>query len=952
MSVRRELRRLVGTESERNLDRYGWIVGFLVVYAVLLRDVTLGRPYAFGDFPPYLGRDALATFASTWHFEMLGFPHHYTTIAGYVGAVTTVGGAIAGQLGLDPQTGQILAQNLLYLSLIPAGFATFAVFAGRFVDDPAARFVAAGVYAVNPVTIGEFVNGGANEFLAFVGAPLVLHYLWEVGETDDWLPALLAGAVFGATAVVPWTAFWLVAPFATYLVVRYRHDLTVLGKFVAAGILGILLALPSVFYIVERAAGLDATAMMFEHVSWNYQAATIPALLRLAGNHGSYAMTQLGYNSEPAMLVGLVIPAVGLFAATKRRLGFCFPIVAVLVGFMALTRLEVTYPLFQAVPLLWTVRNPAKLQFPLLLALSLLFAGGLDTILARVGTMADGTVLRGSGPTVSGRGLGNMRGPIVGERLLRMVVLGLVVLTLISYAAPAGGGALGLTETRGDEHYVASDYQTVADRIDGRALWIPYSYTTQLRLRTAYPNHVGVQSGAFETGKPNAEYVRRLFADVAAGESIRNRLATLGVQYVVVDHTEQRRYPAAEGQPRVAIRHGAPWLFGDPGTFADRLAATEGYTRAFSTERFTVYRVSGVSERQRIEEYQGLHRTYYPTATNPEPVSSSLLTNGDFDDGLAGWWRWTGTNRTQTTVTDTAEGRAALLVTESGETYPIAQQATVRDRYPYRLKVDAVGAGTVNLYWYNGTKAAANRTAIDRFALDSLPRTVQAKGDRVSIRIRPNGDRLVVREASLRRTTYPASTGLAHNTAGIPGAVVDGRTSDVESGAVVAVNLNASRRERVDPDVRVRDAETVVDGELVFDDRYRQGVAVRLPDGERPAAIPDNATLVTYETPRGPVLDYWVVGSFDRTQVTLLDTSYDERWTAGPGAEQFAAFGWANGFTNAEPADVRFTGGDTRRWLLRVWVGLWLVTLVGLAGLWLQRRRAKRTQSNHLLSHD
>ena len=950
MSVRRGLRRLVGTQGESNLARYAWIAGFLVVYAVLVRGVTLGQPYAFGDFPAYLGRDALDTFASTWHFEMLGFPHYYTTISGYVGAVTTVGGAVAGLLGFDVATGQALAQNLLFLSLVPAGFATFAVFVGRFVDDPAARFVAAGVYAVNPITIGEFVNGGANEFLAFVGGPLVLHYLWKTGDTDEWLPALLAGVVFGATAVVPWTAFWIVAPFATYLVVRYRGEPTVLAKFAAAGVVGVLLALPSVFYILERAAGLDATAMMFANVEWNYQAATIPALVRLAGNHGSYAMTQLGYNTEPAMFVGLVIPAVGLFAATKRRLSFCFPIAAALIGFMALTRLEVTYPLFRAVPLLWSVRNPAKLQYPLLLALSLLFAGGLDAILARAGTAVDRTGYRGSGPLVSRSdgGLGTLRQSVGGERLLRVAIIGLVVLSLVSYTAPAGGG-LGVTETRGDEYYVPTEYQEVADHLDGRTLWAPYSYTTQLRLREAYPNHVGVQSGALETGKPNAGYVRGLFAEFAAGESIRSRLDALGVQYVVIDHAEQRRYPATEGEPRMTIRHGAPWLFGDPATFADRLAAAEGYTETYSTERFTVYRVAGVSDRNRTEQYEGLHRTFDPTAADTDPVGPSLLTNGDFENGFDGWWRWTGTNGTQTTITDTATGQAALLVTESGDTYPIAQQATVRDRYPYRLAVDADGAGMVNLFWYEGAKSDANRTAIDRYALESFPRTLRAKGDRVSVRINPSDDRLLVRDVSLRRTTYPATTDLAGNTAGIPGAVVDGRTTDAESGSVVAVNLNASRRADLDPNVRLRDAETTLDGELVFDDRYRQGVAVRLPDGERPAAVPDNATLVTDETPRGPVLDYWVVGSFDRTPVTVLDTSYDERWTAGTDAEQFAAAGWANGFTNADPADVRFTGGDTRTWLLRAWVGLWLVTLVAIAGLWLQRRRANRRQPENLL---
>jgi hypothetical protein len=186
----------------------------------------------------------------------------------------------------------------------------------------------------------------------------------------------------------------------------------------------------------------------------------------------------------------------------------------------------------------------------------------------------------------------------------------------------------------------------------------------------------------------------------------------------------------------------------------------------------------------------------------------------------------------------------------------------------------------------------------------------------------------------VQRTTYPTRTGFGANTADVPGVVVDGRSSDLRVGSVVGVNLDDEQAEAVNASVTVTDAETVLGGELVFGDRYRQGVAVRV-DEERPREVPAAADVVSYDTPDGTVVDYWVVGDFDRTPVTVLDTSYDERWQAPPGAEHFRAYGWANGFTAAAPDEVEWTGGtEARRAVLGVWVALWVLTLLALVVPW------------------
>ncbi|MFC7097675.1 hypothetical protein [Halobaculum marinum] len=896
----------------------GGVGAFLLAYALLLRGIELGRLYAFGDFVPYYGSRAFAKFLGTWHDGGLGFPYVYNVMPAYLGTVTAVGGA--------------LGQNLFYLALVPAGFATFLVFARRFVERPVPRYLAAGVYAINPVTIGEFVNGGVSTLIGFVGFPLIVHYLYRIDEEDAWRPAALVGVVFGATAIVPWLVFWMIGPFAAYFAYRSRRDPRKFAKFVAGGTLGVVLSLPNVHHIVQRAAGFgDGDGVLWTTLQWNYEQADPLAVVRLAGNHGMLAMNQLGYNTDPTMVVGLVVPAVALFAYERDRLRLYYAIAVGCVGFVVLTGLGLTYPLFETVPLFWSVRNPAKLQYPLLLSLSLLFGAGLET------------VLHGARGAVTGLDIDAHRGRASDARdpLLRGVVVGLVVLSLVAYAAPAAG-AYGLEGVRGDDYAVPAEYDAVADEVDGRALWVPYGYTTQLRLRETHPNHVGIKSGGVVQGIPNVDYVTRLFEDVAAGEPVHQRLRDLGVEYVVVESDPPGDYGA--GAPRVQSKWGAPWLFGDPATLNERFATSDAYERAFSADGFTVYRVTGVPDRDRVVRNEGLHAVVYPEETDTEVVGDNLLANPSFDDGTGGWWTPPNESGRTTTYVETADGGAVeLRVSGDTQPLPVAQATATRDDYPYRVNVDATGDGVATLYWYEGEKSPDSLVSREVVPLSAFPKSVTAKGDTLSIRIKPNASsEVVVREVTVARSSYPAATEFTAASGGVPGVVVDGRDDPPGNATVVAANLGPEAASDAGADVRIVDAETVLDGDLAFDDDYRQGAGVLLADGEHPDAVPDDARLVTHETEAGTVLDYWVVGSFDDTPVTTVRTSYAAGWSGSPDAEHFRAQGWANGFTDTTPDEVSWTGGGLRGLVVRVWLGAWAVTLLVLAGPPVARRLRER----------
>lgn len=901
------------------------VLAFLAVYAYLLRDVRVGRLYAFGDFAPFFGYRALAKFAAVWHDGGLGYSYVFHALPAYLGGATVAGG--------------VLAQNLLYLSLLPLGFLGFVVFARRFVPSLPARYLAAGLYAVNPVTIGEFVNGGITALIGFAGLPFVLHYLWRVVERDTWRASLLAGAWYGATAIIPWLAFWMVAPFACHLLGRARRSASRVSKLVASGVLGVALTLPSLHYIAQRAGQFDiGRRVLVGTMRWNYADADPLPVLRLAGNRGTWAMNALGYNADGAFLVGLVIPAVALVPVRRDRLRVFYAVAGGAAAFMVATKYGLTDPLFDAVPPLWSLRNPVKLQYPLLLATSVLFGAGAETLLRR---------LAGVGRTSP---LGD---PFPSSRRKYAVAAAVTLVlgaALFAYALPASG-AMGLEAVRGDEYYVPAEQERVAERLDGRAIWVPYGYTTQLQLRHTSPNHVGIRSGGILQGIQNAGYVADLFAQFARDPaSVRNQLSSLDARYVVVSHDPPNRVD--DGPPRYSQKWGAPWLVGDPGAWEERLADSAAFERAFETSNYAVFRVHGVDADPETGTASGLHTVYYPTDRSAStPVGDSLLTNAEFADGLTGWWA--GGANTEYAAVESDDGDGAVRLRRvATPVHPVAQRVPVEAGLPYHVSVDSRDPVGVLLVWYDGRKSPENVTARQQYASADLPAVVRARGTTLSVRVRPAGGSATLDAVDVRRATYPVETGYVANTEGVPGVTVDGRARETDLGTTVAVNLGAAAAERVGADVRIVDAETALNatatGRLVLNDTYRQGAGVAVADGEVADLVPAGARPVTREEPNanGTVLDYWVVGEFDHRRVTVHRTSYDPRWRADSAAVHFRADGWANGYVGGtdDVGEIRWTGRafldrPVRWWVVRTWLGLWAITLVAVAAVHARRPR-------------
>jgi hypothetical protein len=685
--------------------------------------------------------------------------------------------------------------------------------------------------------------------------------------------------------------------------------------------------LPSLHHVLQRAGQFDTSGGSLSNtLFWNYQDATLLPVLRLAGNNGTLAMNILGYNQVDGHLAGLVVPLVALVAWHRRDLHPFFAVAAGTAGFILATGAGLTWGLFDPIPILYSVRNPVKLQAPMTLAVAVLFGAGVGTLLAVVPR-----VLR---RTATYRELPDD----VRRQAVRVAVVGLVVVSLVAYAAPASG-ALGLEQVRGDSYYVNDGQVAVADRLDGRVLWVPYGYTTQLRLRHVYPDHVGIKSGGAFHGIQNREHVEQFFEDfVEDPASTRSQLTSMGVRYVVVSRDAPRR--DANGHPRVIRLWGTPWLKGNPVAYEADLRTSSVFRQAFETDdgAYAVYEVVGVNETQRVERVEGVHTLYYPRSTDGVEYEANLLSNPDFDDGLRDWWH----NGTDTEYAIVDDG--VRLRTIGNYTYPVAQRVSVQPGRHYRVDVGSDAPVSVQLVWYEDPKSPDNYTGDEVYEDGDLPALVEANSSVVSVRVRPAEQRAVVDNVSVRPRKHPPETGFVGAGEAIPGVAIDGWEHGGDLGTTVSVNLVGWKADELDPDVRLVDAETRLGGHLVYDDTYRQGAGVLLSDTDDdgapdlPAGVPDEARVVTHQTNRGTVLDYWVLGEFDDTRATVLRESYDERWRSTTGGAHFEADGWANGYLDTDPEDIRWTGGSNRGLIVGLWVALWVGTLGVLAVVTIRSR--------------
>ncbi|MFB6144809.1 MAG: hypothetical protein ABEJ72_00600 [Candidatus Aenigmatarchaeota archaeon] len=661
-------------ESIKSCQTAITLIIFLLIYGFLLRNLNFGELYAFGDFPAYYSKTAISKFLEEWHRSQLGYSYLYNTVPLFLGVATWLAG--------------VFGQNLMFLILIPSGFLAFFQLSSVYIDQYWAKSFSALIYALNPVTVEEFVNGSVSQLFVFAIAPLAIYTLHRAIEEKNNSYFIYTSLLLAIGSVNPWTLFWMLSPFWIYFAYNSRDNFSILGKLTGMGVLGLILGMPNIHYLIQRALRLESiSGNLFDYIEWNYSLATLSSVLRFAGNHGAEAMNKLGYNTEPVLMVGLVVPLVALFAWKDRDMWLFYGVVAAVTTFILATKYGLTYPLFELFPPLFSLRNPIKLQYPLLLSMSVLFGRGLQNI---IGTELDTS---------------------------DMVLIGVIMVCWAAYLAPASG-AFGLEEVRGDRYYVSNRYYEVSEDLNGTVLWMPYDYQAQLKLRHVYPNHIGIKSGGIHDNIQNTRRVEGFFKRfVEGGIGVRSDLDALGADYIVIDMSKSGQYRYSSGNPRALRKWGAPWIFGNPNDLASLVNESIDYEKTFRENGFRVYKLES-----EVEKTQG-------------DLSQNELENGDFGEGLAGWW--TPPRNTRVLLRqDGSDNFVRVVYSGKGQNLPLAQDVNLTGSEYYSIDVRGEGNGTVYFHWFNGSKSASNRINIQSAEFRELPLRFKKRSKTLSLRIK------------------------------------------------------------------------------------------------------------------------------------------------------------------------------------------------------------------------
>lgn len=280
---------------------------------------------------------------------------------------------------------------LLHLSL-PLSFLSFYFYSQKFSNNVLARIFGATFYTVNPVTIAYFAAGAFTWTLVFL--PLSMNYFIDFLEEQKLQNTLKAGLF---TSLTVWTLpSMALIMFSALLVTAVSYMATAKNKrdyverlwphIVVYGLILVLCSFPYIYSTVTyiQSPSFNFGENMLSDFQYTYQEATIPNLLRLAGNEGS-PQTLLDYNSSgnPSNMAGWIIP---LFAFAsiiwvrssekKRRLVAALALQFFTLFSVVFLRFACNSDLKWIITdmlIVWTLRNPFKIQLLMLTAVTPLF---------------------------------------------------------------------------------------------------------------------------------------------------------------------------------------------------------------------------------------------------------------------------------------------------------------------------------------------------------------------------------------------------------------------------------------------------------------------------------------------------------------------------------------------------------------------------------------------------
>jgi hypothetical protein len=622
---------------------------FVIIFlgVLLFRNLQFSYAWTFGDlmaFPTNLKVTTNWAFF-IWNSEGMGFLafkpfNYYVTV-----------------LFSSTLLGSSLAQKVLFLSALPISSLSFYFLLRKLHVTPVPSILGALAYSINPLTISEIV-GGSVTLIVYAMFPIVFYYLLKVIGFDKStlrdlaILGLLGFAIFNLHA-----AFWyilIVAPLILWsLVCRYTKPKQILRLSLPLVIFTLvlfpnILGYAGVFGITSQKADFVSDA------SFCYSDASFYNVIRLAGNRGSaQAGEYLGYDLlTPSTSLGYVMVIVASFfwltyIPHNKRDGkrivadsLSFSLI-LLIGFVLLLK---SFPsLVDLHSILASLRNPGKLMYPISFSFCFLFAMGTERLIKKVEKS---------------------------RFLRRSIIIGLILASaILLYNIQAFDGTVGLAKVRASNYYVEDKYQYLPsilqnlDRtyVNYRVLFLPWEYSTLLRIASQIPRYFGLPPGSGVTS--DIQWLGNTFNVVLAknGQNRSDLLSLFSVKYVVIDKTyassdqDQEWHKAILANRDYAVYRlqDSYWATGYPNYFYSIFKQDSDFELIFENSDFAIFKNNRALTMVHLrQDNPGITISY-------TPVSNNLLTNPTFDKELSGWHVWP---EDHVNVTDEANvGRALTL---------------------------------------------------------------------------------------------------------------------------------------------------------------------------------------------------------------------------------------------------------------------------------------------------
>jgi hypothetical protein len=429
--------------------------------------------------------------------------------------------------------------NFMMNSSIPLSFIAFYMFSGKLCGNFWFKILAAILYIINPVFITYYNFGGFMWALVFL--PLAFSFFIDLLEKHT-KKNLAKAATF--TSLTMWTfptfsptlLLLLFVTALSYLALTRPKSDFLKKKLPSLSLFVFIVFLCNAPYLFAQynyflSPQFSSSYNMVTLFKYTYSEATVPNLLRLAGNAGSPQKT-LGYNDPTniANEIGIIIPATALtsifwirrFPQKRTRLIAILLSVASILVLALFVRFLIYSDLswvVQDTSILWTIRNPIKLQIMLAFCLVPLFVFSLENIV--VSCMHLFREKRKNFPTA----------------FLGFTLIFLALSQVYVYNSFVFSGYLGLDKTYGDTGFLPDETTSsiVQDSLgwykEGsyRGIILPFDHNAELHIQFLNPLLYPARLD-FDSSPTNA-----IKNELEADSNVANLFSLLGIKYVYIN---------------------------------------------------------------------------------------------------------------------------------------------------------------------------------------------------------------------------------------------------------------------------------------------------------------------------------------------------------------------------------------------------------------------------------